>query len=225
MLSRNRQPKVFAWLAKLNSNRMLLPIRPSLTKIELSVTRSMNSWGILESPWLVSFKFFLTSFHTSTWLGRVGHQKRIRKLVRMLTFSAGIQVVVWEECYWRWRSLNESIHYIGSDNIDGTDSPSHSQQARSLSRFYYYCNDLMFKNHRTPVFNGKILLCSLLLWRDPVFRRRTLTSWAQSFLINICQIGCVSSKILYLWLKTSWTSWWLSLSVVTRKLEISYERH
>ncbi|PPQ78909.1 hypothetical protein CVT25_002369 [Psilocybe cyanescens] len=45
-----------------------------------------------------------------TVAGRVGHQKRIRKLVRMLTFSAGIHVVLWEECYWRWRALNESIN-------------------------------------------------------------------------------------------------------------------
>ena len=68
----------------------------------------------------------------------MGHQKRIRKLVRMLSFSAGIHVVVWEECYWRWRSLNEYIHNIGSDNTDGSDSPSHSQQARSMSLFFVF---------------------------------------------------------------------------------------
>ena len=210
----------------LNINRMPLQIRPLPTKIELSVTRSMNSWGILESLWLVGLHFldlFITS--TSTWLGRVGHQKRIRKLIRMLSFSAGIHVVVWEECYWRWRSLNESIHNMGSGNIDGADSSIHWQQARSLSSFLLYSNDFMFKNHRTPVFNGKIWLCSLLLWLDPVFKRRILTSWAQSFLINFYQIGYVSFKIPYLWSKILSISWWPSSSAVTRKLEMSYERH
>ena len=66
----------------------------------------------------------------------MGHQKRIRKLVRMLSFSAGLQVVVWEECYWRWRSLNESMYHLSGDNIDGIDSTSHPQQARSLSLFF-----------------------------------------------------------------------------------------
>jgi hypothetical protein len=33
----------------------------------------------------------------------------VRKLIRMLTFSAGIQVVVWQECYNRWRVLDDSI--------------------------------------------------------------------------------------------------------------------
>ncbi|KAJ3504772.1 hypothetical protein NLJ89_g7765 [Agrocybe chaxingu] len=44
-----------------------------------------------------------------TVVGRLGHQKRIRKLVRMLSFSMGMHIVVWEECYWRWRALNESV--------------------------------------------------------------------------------------------------------------------
>ena len=65
----------------------------------------------------------------------MGHQKRIRKLIRMLSFSAGIHVIVWEECYWRWRSINESLYNMGSENIDGADTPSHLQ-ARSLSFFF-----------------------------------------------------------------------------------------
>ena len=73
-----------------------------------------------------------------TVIGRVGHQKRIRKLVRMLSFSAGLQVVVWEECYWRWRSLNESMYHLSGDSIDGIDSTSHPQQARSLSLLFVF---------------------------------------------------------------------------------------
>jgi hypothetical protein len=73
---------------------------------------------------------------TLTWLGRVGHQKRIRKLIRLLSFSAGFHVVVWEECYWRWRALNDSINNMGSEDstlVDGTDSGrSLAQQVRFL---------------------------------------------------------------------------------------------
>jgi neurofibromin 1 len=43
-------------------------------------------------------------------IGRLHHQRRVRKLIRMLTFSSGIQVVVWQECYNRWRVLDDKIH-------------------------------------------------------------------------------------------------------------------
>ena len=71
--------------------------------------------------------------------GRVGHQKRIRKLIRMLSFSAGIHIVVWEECYWRWRTLNEAINNMSTqgstsaESADGGQNPSLTQQARFLS--------------------------------------------------------------------------------------------
>ncbi|KAF8872759.1 hypothetical protein BD779DRAFT_1679537 [Infundibulicybe gibba] len=42
-------------------------------------------------------------------VGRVGHQKRIRKLVRLMTYPSAAHIAVWEECYWRWRDLSESI--------------------------------------------------------------------------------------------------------------------
>ena len=94
----------------------------------------MSSWVILVSLCLVGLHFldFLRMFWAQIWSGRLGHQKRIRKLIRMLTFSAGIHIVVWEECYWRWRALNESINNIESSTaVDGADSSqSHSQQAR-----------------------------------------------------------------------------------------------
>ncbi|PPR04649.1 hypothetical protein CVT24_011867 [Panaeolus cyanescens] len=58
-----------------------------------------------------------------TVVGRLGHQKRIRKLIRMLSFSAGIHLVVWEECYWRWRALNESItNFIEEMAAEGVDA-------------------------------------------------------------------------------------------------------
>lgn len=74
--------------------------------------------------------------------GRLDHQKRIRKLVRQLTLSAGIHVVVWEECYWRWRSLNEIINNAineatGSDG-DGIRAHVPIAQQVSLMVFYHY---------------------------------------------------------------------------------------
>ena len=45
-------------------------------------------------------------------IGRLNHQRRVRKLIRMLTFSAGFQVVVWQECYNRWRVLDDKINTL-----------------------------------------------------------------------------------------------------------------
>ncbi|KIY51663.1 hypothetical protein FISHEDRAFT_36865 [Fistulina hepatica ATCC 64428] len=41
--------------------------------------------------------------------GRIGHQKRIRKLIRLIARPCALHIAVWEECYWRWRELSESI--------------------------------------------------------------------------------------------------------------------
>jgi hypothetical protein len=69
-------------------------------------------------------------------LGRLTHQKRIRKLIRMLSFSAGIHVVVWEECYWRWRALNDLIiSTLDEAASDGADSiRSHTTQQEQVCR-------------------------------------------------------------------------------------------
>jgi neurofibromin 1 len=76
------------------------------------------------------------------------HQKRIRKLVRQLTLSAGIHVVVWEECYWRWRSLNEiinnAINEAAASDADG--SRAHvpiAQQVRFM--VFYHHKAIRFK--------------------------------------------------------------------------------
>lgn len=42
-------------------------------------------------------------------VGRVGHQKRIRTLIRLIAYPSAAHIAVWEECYWRWRSLSELI--------------------------------------------------------------------------------------------------------------------
>jgi hypothetical protein len=42
-------------------------------------------------------------------VGRLGYQKRIRRLMRIIAYPCASHVAVWQECYWRWRTLSESI--------------------------------------------------------------------------------------------------------------------
>ncbi|TFK43927.1 hypothetical protein BDQ12DRAFT_702865 [Crucibulum laeve] len=55
-------------------------------------------------------------------VGRLGQQKRVRKLVRLLSYSSGMHIAVWEECFWRWRSVTESISEILDQNVEEGDS-------------------------------------------------------------------------------------------------------
>ncbi|KAF8076811.1 hypothetical protein FPV67DRAFT_1605221 [Lyophyllum atratum] len=55
-------------------------------------------------------------------VGRVGHQKRIRKLVRLISYSSAVYIAVWQECYWRWRALAEIIFDAAPDGAEGGDS-------------------------------------------------------------------------------------------------------
>ncbi|TFK46902.1 hypothetical protein OE88DRAFT_1666689 [Heliocybe sulcata] len=56
-------------------------------------------------------------------LGRVGHQKRVRKLVRSMARPIPSHVAVWQECYWRWLTMTELVtHSTDGDlgNLYGT---------------------------------------------------------------------------------------------------------
>ncbi|GLB34218.1 putative GTPase-activator protein for Ras-like GTPases [Lyophyllum shimeji] len=55
-------------------------------------------------------------------VGRVGHQKRIRKLIRAISYSSAVYVAVWQECYWRWRALAEVIFDSSPDSAEGGDT-------------------------------------------------------------------------------------------------------
>ncbi len=57
--------------------------------------------------------------------GRVLHQKRIRKLLRLKPFPLSIAIAAWEECYWRWRGLTEQIAAaMASDDATARTSDS-----------------------------------------------------------------------------------------------------
>ncbi|KAH9939229.1 uncharacterized protein BXZ73DRAFT_88953 [Epithele typhae] len=56
-------------------------------------------------------------------IGRIGHQKRIRKLMRLITVPSAIHVAVWQELYFRWCSLTEmTIHLTFESTTDGLEN-------------------------------------------------------------------------------------------------------
>ncbi|KAJ7458402.1 hypothetical protein B0H11DRAFT_187286 [Mycena galericulata] len=58
-------------------------------------------------------------------VGRVGYQKRMRKLIRLLSFPCTIYVAVWEECYWRWLYLYNFI----KDTVDDASAAPDTREA------------------------------------------------------------------------------------------------
>ncbi|KAI8982739.1 hypothetical protein BD414DRAFT_515918 [Trametes punicea] len=53
-------------------------------------------------------------------IGRVGHQKRIRKLMRLITSPTAVHVAVWQELYFRWYALTEmTIRMTFQQTTDG----------------------------------------------------------------------------------------------------------
>jgi len=67
----------------------------------------------LGDPNVMIVGMFRSLCQHSTYLthpsGRVGHQKRIRKLVRSIARPSATHVAIWQECFWRWRSLSEVL--------------------------------------------------------------------------------------------------------------------
>ncbi|EIN11059.1 hypothetical protein PUNSTDRAFT_51619 [Punctularia strigosozonata HHB-11173 SS5] len=56
-------------------------------------------------------------------VGRVGHHKRIRKLVRIIASASPAHMAVWQECYWRWCHLTElAIRPTTENGAIGPDS-------------------------------------------------------------------------------------------------------
>ena len=56
-------------------------------------------------------------------LGRVAHQKRIRKLVRLIASPNPVYIAVWEECFTRARLLGDTIK-VGKDDSASDDVDS-----------------------------------------------------------------------------------------------------
>ncbi|KAH8118768.1 hypothetical protein DFH11DRAFT_1839273 [Phellopilus nigrolimitatus] len=79
-------------------------------------------------------------------VGRVAQQKRIRKLLRLLTRPCPLHTAVWHECYWRWAALRDRIaRPPGSIESSAPDIQSSSKASGDLSlspeeRFYQWQN-------------------------------------------------------------------------------------
>ncbi|TRM67484.1 hypothetical protein BD626DRAFT_544948 [Schizophyllum amplum] len=73
-----------------------------------------------------------------TIVGRVGHQKRVRKLLRLIAKPCAMHIAVWEECYWRWRHLTELLYPAvpnGEQQASRTMRDDQKFQWRSLTLF------------------------------------------------------------------------------------------
>ncbi|KAL1727572.1 hypothetical protein EV714DRAFT_253754 [Schizophyllum commune] len=68
-----------------------------------------------------------------TIVGRVGHQKRIRKLLRLIAKPCSMHIAVWEECYWRWRHLTELLY----PGIGKEGEPPSSRLMKDDQRFQW----------------------------------------------------------------------------------------
>ena len=110
-------------------------------------------WLLVSS--VIILRVLLFTYEMMT--GRVGHQKRIRKLLRLISFSSGIHVAVWEECYWRWRALSETIFESLNESPDGGERPPPAQ-VRLFRLSDLVCDYSWFA--RIFGSNGKISLCS-----------------------------------------------------------------
>ncbi|KAH6914612.1 hypothetical protein BKA70DRAFT_1180120 [Coprinopsis sp. MPI-PUGE-AT-0042] len=53
-------------------------------------------------------------------VGRAGHQKRIRKLIRLISYTSPIHSAVWAECYARWRAISQPVYDALNEELNGS---------------------------------------------------------------------------------------------------------
>ncbi|KAL0576959.1 Ras GTPase activating protein ira2 [Marasmius crinis-equi] len=73
------------------------------------------------------------------FVGRVGHQKRIRKLLRLMPTSCVIHMAMWMECYNRWKALTELIN-----DETYSENPSARRSAGSQEVLHQWQNLTLF---------------------------------------------------------------------------------
>ncbi|KAI0686496.1 hypothetical protein BC835DRAFT_1523052 [Cytidiella melzeri] len=77
-------------------------------------------------------------------LGRVADQKRIRKLMRLLAHPSPAHVAVWEECYFRWRSLSEMADRQSLDPSESDPPPTGDKSLTPEQRTAQWHNLTLF---------------------------------------------------------------------------------
>jgi hypothetical protein len=93
--------------------------------------------------------------------GRVGYQKRIRKLIRFLAYPSPIHTAVWQECYWRWRGLYEFISEPHTSTLDDSEKNYHTSSWEVvIFRPYFWHSSHWDHFHRKSMCSGAISLCS-----------------------------------------------------------------
>ena len=92
--------------------------------------------------------------------GRVADQKRIRKLIRLLAIPSPGHVAVWEECFFRWRSLGEMAARQSFDPSDGTLPVGDRSLSTEVLNIYDNIDVGAHTIHRNDKLNGTILRCS-----------------------------------------------------------------
>ncbi|KAI0080777.1 hypothetical protein K474DRAFT_1717515 [Panus rudis PR-1116 ss-1] len=86
-------------------------------------------------------------------LGRIAHQKRIRKLMRSLSLPVPMHMAVWQECYFRWCTLDEmSLRAIADDQ---GPLPTGDRSLTNEERQYQWQNLTLFMASFGPVIPGK----------------------------------------------------------------------
>ncbi|KAG7097519.1 hypothetical protein E1B28_004862 [Marasmius oreades] len=74
-----------------------------------------------------------------TFVGRLGHQKRIRKLLRLMPASSAIHTAMWMECHNRWKALTEQVN---DETL--SDNPSMRRSAAAQENLNQWQNLTLF---------------------------------------------------------------------------------
>ncbi|KAF5371189.1 hypothetical protein D9758_004214 [Tetrapyrgos nigripes] len=78
-------------------------------------------------------------------VGRVRHQKRVRKLLRLMPYYATVNIAVWTECYWRWVALTEFvIDELGKNTADDVTIRMRRAGSSATENVYQWQNLSLF---------------------------------------------------------------------------------
>ncbi|EGO02251.1 hypothetical protein SERLA73DRAFT_166724 [Serpula lacrymans var. lacrymans S7.3] len=80
-------------------------------------------------------------------VGRVGQQRRVRKLLRLVSYPSPINVAVWQECYFRWSALSEFVVQSPIAAIAASNDAHLSPDEKNISqeeKFYQWRNLTLF---------------------------------------------------------------------------------
>jgi hypothetical protein len=139
-----------------------VPANPSFSEDELSKRNPIYEQLGDPNVTIIGLCFYVCTMISGTIFcaGRVGYQKRIRKLIRFLAYPSPIHTAVWQECYWRWRGLYEFISQPHPSTLEESEKNYHTSSWEvAIFRPYFGSShgDLF---HRKSTCNGATSHCS-----------------------------------------------------------------